>query len=600
MSSRAKLLVQLACKDFQQSSNEISDNFEEIVEENSDGPFLQKYEKANDVEDAKPDKNKIVAVYDQQAVLPIPSGEVSSFYYKSKLATYYNFTVYNIVPKQGYYYVWSKHCAKRSANEIGTCILNFLNQNAHGKSVIMDIVDLCNQLEKVEEALKCSICNKQCVDPIRVKICGHYFCLKCLKGKEANFCPTCKTFYEEREVDYNNIAKHTVNILLDLKGYLLQPDSNDCKSVLKSNAVEHTFQDETDIFEYKNKKYHVNYIDELFNKINPKEEVEQLIERKVDINVKDFAGWAPLHEAIESGSIEIVETLLKHGALTDIPGEEYITPLHKSVIREDDQLIRLLLRYDADRELIDYFGKKPIDYTRNEKIKSILSEDIITTQRNKEIFCRKKISAYFYYVDEDYKEKLNKSKLAKVVKEFDAKRVTHFIIKKTHKVSLKILVAMLEGCFLVPQEWIDAFLKDQYFIPILNYTFISNKQLNKGIGKAIINSLLKLPKLFDGMFFFVYGHIRPVEIHGMKCTKELIYSLISAGGGKVLHRAPTLTSCEKGTNFPYHSNINASRCCHYIIYEEKNPPILQYQMAEIKHKSSNWLLDCVISFTICK
>ncbi|KAJ8964794.1 hypothetical protein NQ314_004601 [Rhamnusium bicolor] len=76
---------------------------------------LSREQKEKDAEDAKTEKNKIVTVYDLQAVLPTPPGEVSSFYYKSKLATY-NFTVYNIVPKQRYCNVWSEHCAKRGAN----------------------------------------------------------------------------------------------------------------------------------------------------------------------------------------------------------------------------------------------------------------------------------------------------------------------------------------------------------------------------------------------------------------------------------------------------------------------------------------------------
>ena len=40
-----------------------------------------------------------------QAVLPTPRGEVSVFYYKSKLSTF-NFTISNIVKSSTYCYVW--------------------------------------------------------------------------------------------------------------------------------------------------------------------------------------------------------------------------------------------------------------------------------------------------------------------------------------------------------------------------------------------------------------------------------------------------------------------------------------------------------------
>lgn len=308
------------------------------------------------------------------------------------------------------------------------------------------------------------------------------------------------------------------------------------------------------------------------------------------------------HEAVESGSVEIVETLLRNGALVSIPGEEYVTPLHKAVTVGNVKMIELLLKYKADKERIDYLGRKPLDCTLNESIKNMFTENITYIDKVEELFCRKKINVYFYYIEEEYKQKLSKSKFVSIMKEYDAKNVTHFIIRKTLKLSLKIIVAMLDGCFLVPQEWIDDFLKNNYFISIPNYIFISNPQLNNGIRNAMLNSLLKLPKLFDGIYFFIHGHNNPVEYHNLRLSKSSIILLITSGGGKILHRAPTPSTCENIFNYPYHSNINGkvSRCCHYLIYEEDHPPTLQYQMAEIKHRTSKWLLNCIISFTICE
>lgn len=308
------------------------------------------------------------------------------------------------------------------------------------------------------------------------------------------------------------------------------------------------------------------------------------------------------HEAVESGSVEIVDILLKSGALVNIPGGEYATPLHKAVTLEHISIIQLLLKYRAEKEVIDYFGKKPMECTRSEKIKNIFSENITYIDKTEELFYRKKINVYFYYIEESYKQKLTRSKLVRVIKEYDAKKVTHFFIRKSHKLSLKIMVAMLDGCFMLPQEWIDDFLKSDYFVPIPNYNFISNPKLNSGIRKAMLNSVMKLPKLFDGINFFIHGHNNTVEIHNLRITKNSLISLITSGGGKILHRAPTPSTCENTFNYPYHSNINGkvSRCCHYLIYEEQNPPTLQYQMAEIKHRTSKWLIDCILNFTMCE
>ncbi|KAE9523508.1 hypothetical protein AGLY_016060 [Aphis glycines] len=65
------------------------------------------------------------AVFDLQKVLTTPQGDVGSFYYKRKFATY-NFTVYDIGKKQAYSYMWCESDGKRGSNEIGTCLLKFI------------------------------------------------------------------------------------------------------------------------------------------------------------------------------------------------------------------------------------------------------------------------------------------------------------------------------------------------------------------------------------------------------------------------------------------------------------------------------------------
>lgn len=76
------------------------------------------------------DKNKasgenIVAVYDLQVVLPIPKGNVSVFHYKRKLNCL-NFTVTNLTTKQ------TESTGRRGSDEIGSCILKFINKKLSG------------------------------------------------------------------------------------------------------------------------------------------------------------------------------------------------------------------------------------------------------------------------------------------------------------------------------------------------------------------------------------------------------------------------------------------------------------------------------------
>ncbi|XP_072395807.1 uncharacterized protein [Diabrotica undecimpunctata] len=91
---------------------------------------LSRYEKSKD-------KSKIsrlfqVACFDLQAALPVPKGDVSSFYYKSRLNSY-NFTICKLQQKglgPVDCFFWHEGEAKRGASEIGTCLLEYLKKQS--------------------------------------------------------------------------------------------------------------------------------------------------------------------------------------------------------------------------------------------------------------------------------------------------------------------------------------------------------------------------------------------------------------------------------------------------------------------------------------
>lgn len=73
----------------------------------------------------KLNKDLVVAVYDMQAVMQLPKGEISLFYYTSKLNVC-NLTVFNINTKAVDCYVWDEANSNRGAIEIVSSTYKYL------------------------------------------------------------------------------------------------------------------------------------------------------------------------------------------------------------------------------------------------------------------------------------------------------------------------------------------------------------------------------------------------------------------------------------------------------------------------------------------
>ncbi|KAG7175879.1 BCL-6 corepressor-like [Homarus americanus] len=76
-----------------------------------------------------------------------------------------------------------------------------------------------------------------------------------------------------------------------------------------------------------------------------------------DINVRDNAGYTPLHEACNRGHLDIAQVLCAHGAHVNAPGYKGMRPLHEAVENGHGELARLLLAYGADPALTTYAGQ---------------------------------------------------------------------------------------------------------------------------------------------------------------------------------------------------------------------------------------------------
>ncbi|XP_029650533.2 tonsoku-like protein [Octopus sinensis] len=84
--------------------------------------------------------------------------------------------------------------------------------------------------------------------------------------------------------------------------------------------------------------------------------VELLIKQGQPINVRDYCGWMPIHEAANLGFHLIVEVLIEHGAnIDDVGGKEcgHVTPLIDAATNGNIEVMQVLLNHGADLTIKD-------------------------------------------------------------------------------------------------------------------------------------------------------------------------------------------------------------------------------------------------------
>lgn len=142
------------CETFKNSSDEEQINLKATYEKHILCKTRAREEKQADVEKSRSNSNLKVVVFDLQAVLPTPSGEISTFYYKCRLNCY-NFTIFEISTKSGFCYFWHEAIARRGANDIGSCLLDYLQKYCQNKNVIM-YSDNCVGQQKTNSLCPCT------------------------------------------------------------------------------------------------------------------------------------------------------------------------------------------------------------------------------------------------------------------------------------------------------------------------------------------------------------------------------------------------------------------------------------------------------------
>lgn len=449
--------------------------------------------------------------------------------------------------------------------------------------------DITEEFNELKDAFRCEKCNNLFVKPVALNTCGHIQCDSCLDKKKLNCC-ICKCPYNEVDISYSSFTESIVKCIQNIE-CIGNTSSN---KIQVENLAEQNFEIMIARFPMKRNPKGETAL-HLACKKGKVDKAEELIASGVDMNATDWGNWSSLHEAVQGKWYNCVELLLKNGALINIPGISYMTPLHEATYSKIDNITELLLKYGADKNAEDSTGYTPLDFVADkEKLEYFRSIDSINKYRPK-VFVNEEIIVYVKNIRHEVISELMRHgvKLVDLQEYRQKEEVTHFIASEDIY-DLNLLFGILKGIFVVKMDWINV-------LPLKILAFNSiPESYNDVIKTSIHNKLECKPRLFNGINFYIINHESRTKVKGLYLTKAELVLLIKVGGGKVVSRSPALRTVENEKFQPYHarSSTNLKECSNYIIFDENKHPELTYNMKELQHRSSKWLIECILHFRI--
>lgn len=162
------------CESYKNADDENKLKIQQTFQQHLLEKDLARQEKEKD----KKESEAIVVVYDLQAVMPIPKGQVSLFFYKSRINCF-NFTISDLHAKNVDCFFWDETEGKRGAVEIGSCVLAFiemqLNNHPIGDIDLIFYSDNCCGQQKNKYLLSAYA---YAVSNMRVKSITHKFLIR--------------------------------------------------------------------------------------------------------------------------------------------------------------------------------------------------------------------------------------------------------------------------------------------------------------------------------------------------------------------------------------------------------------------------------------
>jgi len=94
---------------------------------------------------------------------------------------------------------------------------------------------------------------------------------------------------------------------------------------------------------------------------NDVEKIQELIDQGVDVNTRDIYRLTPLHQAaFWDENIEATILLLALGADVNAQDKNGWTVLHMAIYYEQRDIIRILIKYNADPYIKNHEGNTPL------------------------------------------------------------------------------------------------------------------------------------------------------------------------------------------------------------------------------------------------